>query len=178
MRALFLCGLCLMMAACGGKKEQAKDPTDAPPADNDGTPKWEGATADDKAGQPAGTSTAAKPSSTAPQEATARRTDQYDKDATESVLKRAARQVKGNCGQAKDENGKAIGPWGKLTVQVTLGANGRSKGIQVPSPWQGKPVGTCIERSFSNLQFPPWNGSDTTVPWDVELIEPGKEAKQ
>ena len=75
------------------------------------------------------------------QEAPRRRTDQYDKEATEVVLKRAARQVKDNCGAAKDDNGKAIGPWGKTSIQVQLGHNGHSKGTTVPSPYQGKPAG-------------------------------------
>jgi hypothetical protein len=170
------------LVACGGKKEPAKDPSDTPPAGNEDTPKWEGATADDthpasSSGGPSG-----KPSSsggtTAPVEQPKRRSDQYDKEGTEVSLKRAARQVHDNCGQAKDDNGKAIGPWGKVTIQVALGANGHTKGTTVPSPYQGKPVGTCIERCFTNLSFPPWSGSDTSVDWEVELVEPGKEGKK
>src|SRR4051812_24041398 len=58
--------------------------------------------------------------------------DTYDKEATEVILARAARSVKANCGHAKDENGKAVGPWGKTKVAVKLGHNGRSKGATVP----------------------------------------------
>ena len=35
----------------------------------------------------------------------------YDKEQTDVVLARAARQVKQNCGATKDENGVATGPW-------------------------------------------------------------------
>lgn len=174
-RALYFFGVVSVVAlvACG-KKEEAKNPSgeDTPPAGNDETPKWEGASAE------ARTPRSSSPSGPSVNEGSSRRHDQYDKEGTEVALKRAARQVKDNCGQAKDENGKAVGPWGKVTIQVNLGANGHSKGTTVPPPYQGKPVGTCIERSFMNLSFPPWSGSDTQVDWEVELIEPGKEPKK
>jgi len=105
-------------------------------------------------------------------EPSAVRVDQYDKEHTEVVLKRAARQVKNNCGAAKDESGKAAGPWGKAVVQVDLGHNGHSKGVTVPAPYRGTSVGNCVEMAFTNLTFPPWSGSDTLVDWEVELIPP------
>jgi hypothetical protein len=98
--------------------------------------------------------------------------DTYDKEATEVSLKRAARQVKQNCGLAKDANGKAAGPWGTTKVSVVLGHNGHSKISTVPSPFEGTPTGRCTVQAFSNLTFPPWAGADITVEWDVELVEP------
>jgi len=182
------------LLACGDKKP-AKDASDKPYADE--TPKWEGAnpqpsspsgssgsssSSDDgskssSGGGGSGGSTAGS-SGGAVKEGTARRSDQYDKEGTEIALKRAARQVKANCGAAKDDSGKAIGPWGKVTIQVQLGHNGHSKGTSIPSPYQGKPVGTCIDKAFTNLTFPPWAGGDTQVDWEVELVEPGKEGKK
>lgn len=157
------------LLGCGGSKEKAKDPTDVP-SSTDETPKWEGASAPDPAAnaQPKSGTGGAKPV----QEAPRKRGDEYDKESTEIVLKRAARQVKANCGQAKDENGKAVGPWGKTTIQVQLGHNGHSKGVTVPTPYQGKPTGNCVEKAFTNLQFPPWSGSDTQVDWEIELVDP------
>ena len=162
--------LSVTSVACG-KPKQADDPsnesTHKPPTD-DGTAstKWEGA------------STAPPPSETKPRgpgtssvhEAATRRTDEYDKEATEIVVKRAARQVKENCGAAKDDTGKATGPWGKVTLQIQLGHNGHSKGLTVPAPFQGKPTGNCVEKAFTNLTFPPWAGSDTEISWEIELI--------
>src|SRR5262245_8416226 len=145
------------LVACGGEKKEAKEPTDKPVAEE--TPKWEGASRQVEEKPKPGAKV---------NEGTTRRSDQYDKEATQVQLKRAARQVKDNCGSAKDENGKASGPWGKATVQVMLGHNGHSQGTTVPAPYQGKPVGNCIERAFTNLQFPPWQGADTQVDWDVE----------
>ncbi|HVH44089.1 MAG TPA: hypothetical protein VM925_17180 [Labilithrix sp.] len=159
------------LLACGGGKEKAKEPTTDKPAYTDETPKWEGATTPDP-----NAPTKSSGGSTV-HEAPKQRTDQYDKEGTEVALKRAARQVKDNCGQAKDENGKAVGPWGKATIQVQLGHNGHSKGTTVPPPFQGKPTGTCVEKAFTNLAFPPWAGADTQVDWEVELVEPGKEKK-
>lgn len=140
----------------------------------DESPKWEGASAPEppKARAADGTST------TSVNEAPTRRTDQYDKEATEVVLKRAARQVKENCGAAKGDDGKASGPWGKTSVQVQLGSNGRSKGVTVPAPYQGKPTGNCVEKAFANLTYPPWGGSDTQVDWEIELVNPAEATKK
>lgn len=170
-RWLVISGMCAAggLFACGSAKKDAKDPSDTP-AYKDETPKWEGAGAPDE-NRPAKSSSGGA----TPVEAPKQRSDQYDKEGTEVVLKRAARQVKENCGAAKDDNGKAIGPWGKTTIQVQLGHNGHSKGTTVPSPFQGKPTGTCIEKAFTNLTFPPWAGADTQVDWEVEVLEPGKE---
>jgi len=97
----------------------------------------------------------------------------YDKDAVETVLKRAANQVKNNCGAASDENGKANGPWGQTKASVTLGRNGHVRGVEVPAPYGDKPVGTCIVHAFQNLIFPPYAApADVTVDWDVELVKP------
>jgi hypothetical protein len=97
----------------------------------------------------------------------------YDKDAVEVELKQAARQVLGNCGAATDEAGKATGPWGKGTVTVTLGHNGHSQAVTVSAPFDGHPVGKCIERAFSLLTFPPFAGGDVPVDWPVEVTPPG-----
>jgi len=98
----------------------------------------------------------------------------YDKEAIEVQLKRAARQVKGSCGKATDDSGQATGPWGQLKASVVLGRNGRIRGVTVPDPYNGKPVGLCIVHAFEKLVFPPYSGaSDTSVDWDVELVQPG-----
>jgi hypothetical protein len=177
-RGALLCALFAMsgLLACGGNQEKAKDPTDTPAgAGAEETPKWESAST--PAPDATTASTSPKAGGGVVNEAPRRRKDQYDKEGTEVALKRAARQVRDNCGQAKDENGKAIGPWGNVTIQVELGHNGHSKGTTVPQQFQGKPTGTCIEKAFTNLQFPPWAGSDTQIDWEVEVVEPGKEKK-
>jgi hypothetical protein len=152
------------MVACGGAaKREASDPSEAQGIDDD-TPKWEGAGPREEP--------TTKRKGAIVNERDDRRSDEYDKEATEVVLKRAARQVKDNCGSAKDENGKATGPWGKATIQIELGHNGRSKNVMVPPPYDGKPTGRCVDKAFSNLTFPPWAGTDTTVEWEVEIPEP------
>ncbi len=87
-------------------------------------------------------------------------------------MKRAARQVKANCGAATDESGKASGPWGKGTVTVTLGHNGHAQGTTVGAPFDGKPVGKCIAQAFAGLTYPPFAGGDATVDWPVEVVAP------
>ena len=166
---LFILGL----TACA-----SSPPAKGPSTDGDATralsdeppPKWEGASP-----SPTATPLAKNFSGALVKQAnepSAVRVDQYDKEETEVVLKRAARQVKNNCGAAKNESGKATGPWGTAVVQVELGHNGHSKGVTVPAPYRGTPVGNCVERAFTNLTFPPWSGSDTQVEWEVELVQP------
>jgi hypothetical protein len=192
MRAsIFVGGLVIaafVVGACGGEKKKAKDPTDEgpPPSSNDETPKWEGASRVSEAPSSSGSTGSSGSSGGAGKssggarpvnEAPAKRTDVYDKEATDVPLKRAARQVKDNCGQAKDDTGKATGPWGKVTIQLMLGHNGHSKEVTIPPPYADKAVGRCIEKAFTNLTFPPWAGADTQVSQEVELVEPGKEKK-
>ncbi len=99
----------------------------------------------------------------------------YDKEALEVQLKRAARQVKGHCGGATDDTGKATGPFGQTKVSLVLGRNGRIKGVTVPSEYDGKPAGICIVHAFQKLTFPPYPGSsDATLDYDVEVTAPGK----
>ena len=98
--------------------------------------------------------------------------NEYDKENTDVVLKRAGRSAKDSCGDAKDDSGAATGPWGKVTIQVMLGRNGHSKAVTVPASHAEKPVGRCIVNAFSNLTFPPWAGQDTQVDWEVELVQP------
>jgi hypothetical protein len=161
------------VVACGaGKRETAKDPSEEKPSAEE-TPKWEGASVvkeEPNAPQKAGGGGGGGGSRV--NEAPKQRTDQYDKEATEVVLKRATRQVKDNCGAAKDDSGKATGPWGKATLQIILGHNGHSKNITVPPPYQGKPTGNCVEKAFTNLTFPPWAGADTQIDWEIEIPQP------
>jgi hypothetical protein len=97
----------------------------------------------------------------------------YDKDSVEIELKRAARQVKANCGSATDDNGSAPGPWGKTTANVTLGRNGHVKDVSVPAPYEGQPDGVCAVNAFKKIQFPPYaSSSDAVVPWDIEFVKP------
>jgi hypothetical protein len=172
--------IALALAGCGGKPKQVGEyPAEHNEKSGEEPTKWEGA-----APPPPPLSQEEKTEKAKPKtgggvnEGATRRTDQYDKEATEVVLKRAARQVKENCGQAKDDTGKATGPWGKATLQIQLGASGRSKGVTVPAPYQGKAVGNCVEKAFSNLTYPPWGGSDTEVSWEVEIVNPAEPAKK
>jgi hypothetical protein len=99
----------------------------------------------------------------------------YDKDAVDVELKRAARQVKGNCGAATDENGSATGPWGKFTANITLGRNGHIKQVTVPSDYDGKPVGICVVHAFQKITFPPYAGSsDAAIDYEIEVTKPKK----
>ncbi|MEO6419227.1 MAG: hypothetical protein ABIP39_07465 [Polyangiaceae bacterium] len=185
MRALLIVAagtLLSLGSGCGsGAKKPAADATTTPA--DEGAPKWDSSsetasTPSDSSGSSgsssSGSSGGAGTTRTVAdmQAPKARSHDVYDKENTDIVLKRAARQVKENCGSAKDEDGKAPGPWGKTSAAVVLGHNGHSKGVTVGPPYDGTPGGRCILQAFSNLTFPPWSGPDTTVNWDLELVQP------
>jgi hypothetical protein len=152
------------------------------------TPKWD-STSETQSAASSGSSSGSSGSSgsssgssrkemappTTPSPVTGQRSkDVYDKEATEIVLARAARQVKANCGFAKDEDGNAKGPWGKTAVTVNLGHNGHIRGATIPAPFDGKPAGKCALQAFSTLTFPPWSGPDTSVDWPIEIAQPTK----
>jgi hypothetical protein len=121
----------------------------------------------------ASTDTMPSSSDSAPSSASASGQTPYDKDAVEAQLKRGARSVKAACGAATDDEGQANGPWGKTTAKITLGRNGHVKGVTLPSPYEGTPVGVCVLHAFDKIQFPPYAGSsDVSVDWDVELVKP------
>ena len=90
------------IVACGAKPE-AKDPSDADPKPAENATNSTNATPEGAQPKAAGKSGAVV------NEQPQRRADQYDREATEVVLRRSARQVKENCGAAKDEDGKAAG---------------------------------------------------------------------
>jgi predicted small lipoprotein YifL len=160
--------------ACGEKKP-AKDPnaesSEMTPSDtpSDSTSDTSGNTAS------SGASSGGGGGAPIVNEKPTRSQSSYDKENTDPMLVRSAKQVKANCGASKDEDGKAPGPWGKVSIKVMLGHNGHVKNVTVPAPFDAKPAGKCIVNAFSFIQFPPWAGSDTEVDWEVELVAPPKE---
>lgn len=168
--------------ACGPSKKPAEDPATSSSSGGEENKKWEDPTPEDRSGtkpktggSSSGGAAAGSSGSSAPTEKAGKRHDEYDKEATEVVLKRAANQVKGNCGAARDDDGKQTGPWGKTKITLILGRNGRMKGVTLPSNYENKPAGRCITNAFSGLIFPPWGGQDTTIEWEVELVQPPAE---
>jgi hypothetical protein len=195
MRGIVLTSILLVVTACGPTTKPPVDPSNADDSSSSGksdTPPetWgssETATSASKPGtsSPDATLVAPPPLASAPADTgPAPPTDSgphvsptlggasYDRKTLEVGLKRAARQVKANCGAATDDNGNASGPWGKTSVTVKLGHNGHSKGGTVPAPYSGKAVGRCVEQAFTNLIYAPFPGQDTDVDWPIEVVKP------
>ena len=184
MRALIGLLVCGLVACGGAEKKKAEDPASSSSSSaSDETPKWDSSSesADDAkrskdlsaSAKRDTSSTSSEPAAPPPKQ---RRSDEYDKEATEVVLKRAARQVKQNCGAATDDEGKASGPWGSGSMKLILGRNGHLKEATIGPPFEGKPTGRCAVQAFSRLTYPPWAGSDMTLDWPVEIEPPGKPA--
>jgi hypothetical protein len=125
------------------------------------------------AGTSSSTSSSSDSSGSTPESAPAAGKTPYDKDSVEIELKRAARQIKANCGSATDDSGASPGPWGKTAASITLGRNGHVKDVGVPAPYDGAPDGVCAANAFKKIQFPPYSSSsDVVIEWDIELVKP------
>lgn len=179
-----------MLVACGGGDKHADSPTNCPDGTvlkgSDCVPAGSGHSSDDspssstsdttpssKSDDHGSSSSSGGSSAAAPSEPSPSGKPPYDKDSVEVELKRAARQVKANCGSATDDNGTAPGPWGKTTASVTLGRNGHIKDMTVPAPYDGQPDGVCAVNAFKKIQFPPYaSSSDVVIPWDIEFVKP------
>lgn len=179
----------LALAACGGPPKQANDESlqSTPNPDSEAAPKWDsssstasggssssssGSSDSSSSGSSSGSSGSSSGSSGSSDTTAATTNMAGPHNEAEITMKRAARQVKGNCGGAKDADGKATGPFGKTMVTVVLGHNGHSQSATVDSSLADKPAGKCIMQAFSNLTYAPWAGSDVTVQWEVELVQP------
>ena len=182
------------LVACGGSPKQADDASSQNTAktDDEGAPKWDSSSSTTMPSS-ASTANAATDSSSstggdsavsgASPNGSSASTGTTDSSAApasnagphgeaEIALKRAARQAKANCGAAKDDTGKATGPFGKTTVSIVLGRNGHSKNVTVDSSLDGKPAGNCVLQAFKNLTYAPWAGADAATTWEVELVQP------
>ena len=164
--------LAALLAACGGGNDKpAEDATNANPNAGPCPPSMEkeGGECVPKSGSSSGSESST--STDTPQTAKV----PYDKDNVEMVLKRAALQVKSNCGAATDDTGKPSGPWGQTKVTVTLGRNGHVRDVTIPDPYDGKPTGKCALLAFRGLIFPPYAApADVSVEWDVDIEKPSK----
>lgn len=177
----------LALAACGGGSKQAVSPETCP----DGTVLSGDSCVPEAAGdakpaaEPKATGTGDSPKEHAKRTAGSSpgtagevvesevNAGSYDKEAVEAQLRRAAKQVRANCGAASDEEGAKTGPWGATTATIVLGRNGHVHEVTVPAPYSGKPVGDCVVNSFRKIQYPPYNAaSDASVTWDIQIIEP------
>lgn len=166
------------LAACGGEAKQAEGP--ATPADTAVHGSDDSSSAGSAGATPSGGSSSSAPSggdsasaSSDSSGAPAGPKTPYDKDSVEIELRKAARQVKSNCGSATDDSGSSPGPWGKTSASITLGRNGHVKSVAVPAPYDGQPDGNCAVNAFKKIQFPPYaSSSDVVVDWDIELVKP------
>jgi hypothetical protein len=174
------CAWCLLaLSACGGAK-QAQSPGTCPEGtilsgENCLPESGGGAKASDedapKGNKNSSAASAASPAGGVGESQSGN--ESYDKEAVESQLRRAAKQVQANCGSASDDEGNKTGPWGSTTATILLGRNGHVQGVTVPAPYSGAPVGDCVANSFKKIQYPPFNGSgDASITWDVQIVEP------
>ena len=95
-----------------------------------------------------------------------------------SSLKRAAGQVKANCGAASDDERQGQRSVGhRRRPPCASGATATCAASTVPAPYDGQARRHVRRARVQNLIFPPYAAPrDVTVDWDIELGEARSEA--
>lgn len=94
----------------------------------------------------------------------------FDKAQTQVSINRGARQA-GECAKIHTE-----GPFGDFTAKVIIDPSGKVKDAQLPAPFDGTPIGKCVETAFEHEVIPPWNGKEETLEGKVSLKKPDAPA--
>jgi hypothetical protein len=96
-----------------------------------------------------------------------------DEEYTASQLSRATAFARAQCGAATNDAGERKGPWGKATVTLKIGRNGRPLDVTIAAPHAGTPTGNCVIHAFEALVFLPYPGDhDEAREVEVTIDEP------
>lgn len=90
----------------------------------------------------------------------------FDKEQVDRVLMRASRTA-GECAKIHTE-----GPFGDISVKLTLASVGKITAVEQPSEFGGTPIGKCIEKAFIAEIIPNWDGADEHTEVKVSLKKP------
>ncbi len=114
------------------------------------------------AAEPTGTAAAPEPTPDSPK-------SRIDEGYTTMMLNRASAFSKTQCGAATNDAGQLKGPWGKASVTLKVGRNGRPFDVVIGAPHAGTPTGNCVVHNFEALIFLPYPG-DHDETREVEVV--------
>jgi len=97
----------------------------------------------------------------------------FDKKQAKMELQRATRSAESCPGVVAEQETKEH-PRGDTKVTITFQEDGTVRQAQIPSPFDGTPVGDCVLRAFKAVIVPPYVGGDQIVDWDVSLKDAPK----
>lgn len=100
----------------------------------------------------------------------ARKPSKFDEKLTHDVINRATRQAT-NCPQIHAE-----GPFGEFSLTLVLSEKGKIADVRLPAELADKPIGKCIQKSYSVESFPPWEGSPINETVKINLKKTEVEA--
>ena len=99
-----------------------------------------------------------------------RKNASYDKTQTQVSVNRAIRQAN-ECAKIHAE-----GPFGELPLTLIISSKGKIHDAQLPPPFDGTPIGVCVEKAFEHEMVPPWDGPDEKLDATVSLKKPAATA--
>ncbi len=111
------------------------------------------------------------------QETDSEKKREFDKKQVKMELERATRSAESCPGVVAGEETKENRQRGDTRVTVTFQEDGTVKSAEVPSPFDGTPVGDCVLRAYKAVIVPPFSGGDQIVDWDLTLKDqPGDDS--
>lgn len=88
-----------------------------------------------------------------------------DAEGNQVAIARAVRQSK-ECAKIHME-----GPFGEISVHMTLTSKGRITNVQLPPSHDDKPIGKCVRQAFEHELIPTWDGADSSADAKVTLTK-------
>ena len=90
----------------------------------------------------------------------------FDRQQTQVSVNRGARQA-AECAKLH-----ADGPFGEVAVKLKIDNVGKIEDAILPPPFDGTPIGKCVEMAFEHEYIPPWDGPDEVMDVQVMLKKP------
>lgn len=90
----------------------------------------------------------------------------FDRQQTQVSINRGARQA-AECAKIH-----TTGPFGDVTIKLTIDNVGKIADAVIPAPFDGTPMGKCVEQAFEHEYIPPWDGPDEVMEATVTLKKP------
>jgi hypothetical protein len=88
----------------------------------------------------------------------------FDKRQADLELKRATRSAESCVGVVTEQ-----GPTGTANVTLVFGNDGKVKDATIGAPFAETAVGSCALGAMKKVIVPPFEGSDETVEWEINL---------
>jgi len=102
---------------------------------------------------------------------------EFDKKQTKLELQRATISAESCPGVVAEQEGKDK-PRGSLRATISFQEDGTVRQVNLPSPFDGTPVGDCVSRAYKAVIIPPYVGGEQIVDWELELKDAPKDEKK